>query len=29
VDYDVIAQDEIVEDEPLFVQYEEESNEAL
>jgi len=29
VDYDVIAQDDIVDDEPLFVQYEEEPNEAL
>ncbi|MCW3149437.1 DNA-directed RNA polymerase subunit omega [Stutzerimonas stutzeri] len=29
VDYDVIAQDEIVDDEPLFVQYEEEPNEAI
>ena len=29
VDYDVIAQEEIVDDEPLFIQYEEEPNEAL
>ena len=29
VDYDVIAQDEIVDDEPLFTQYEEEPNEAI
>lgn len=29
VDYDVIAQEEIVDDEPLFVQYEEEPNEAI
>ena len=29
VDYDVIAQDEIADDEPLFTQYEEEPNEAI
>ncbi|WP_313105561.1 DNA-directed RNA polymerase subunit omega [Stutzerimonas nitrititolerans] len=29
VDYDVIAQEEIVDDDPLFIQYEEEPNEAL
>ncbi|AJE13900.1 MULTISPECIES: DNA-directed RNA polymerase subunit omega [Stutzerimonas] len=29
VDYDVIAQDEIVDEEPLFVQYEEEPNETI
>ncbi|MCF7201397.1 DNA-directed RNA polymerase subunit omega [Pseudomonas oligotrophica] len=29
VDYDVIAQDEIVDEEPLFVQYEEEPNESI
>ena len=29
IDYDVIAQEEIVDDEPLFAQYEEEPNEAL
>jgi len=29
VNYDVIAQDEIIDDEPLFAQYEEEPNEAL
>ncbi|MFT7940663.1 DNA-directed RNA polymerase subunit omega, partial [Salmonella enterica] len=29
VDYDVIAQDEIVDDEPLFTQYEEEPNEDI
>ncbi|WP_312520837.1 DNA-directed RNA polymerase subunit omega [Stutzerimonas nitrititolerans] len=29
VDYDVIVQEEIVDDEPLFIQYEEEPNEAL
>ena len=29
VDYDVIAQEEIVDDEPLFASYEEEANEAL
>ena len=29
VDYDVIAQDDIVEDEPLFATFEDEANEAL
>ena len=29
VDYDVIAQDDIVEDEPLFAAFEDEANEAL
>jgi DNA-directed RNA polymerase subunit omega len=29
IDYDVIAQEEIVDDEPLFAQYEEEPNEAI
>jgi len=29
VDYDVIAQDEIVDEAPLFVQYEEEPNETI
>ncbi|MGH8354210.1 MAG: DNA-directed RNA polymerase subunit omega [Pseudomonas sp.] len=29
VDYDVIAQEEIVEDEPLFAAFEDEANEAL
>ncbi|MFC3607584.1 DNA-directed RNA polymerase subunit omega [Stutzerimonas tarimensis] len=29
VDYDVIAQDEIVHEEPLFAQYDEEPNEGL
>ena len=29
VDYDVIAQDDIVEDEPLFAPFEDEANEAL
>lgn len=29
VNYDVIAQDEIVQDEPLFIQYEEDANEGL
>lgn len=29
VDYDVIAQDEIVDEEPLFFQYEEEPNETI
>ncbi|TRX74557.1 DNA-directed RNA polymerase subunit omega [Pseudomonas mangiferae] len=29
VDYDVIAQEEIVEDEPIFAAFEDESSEAL
>ncbi|MBM7063323.1 DNA-directed RNA polymerase subunit omega [Pseudomonas sp. UL073] len=29
VDYNVVAEEELVEDEPLFVNYEEEANEAL
>ncbi len=29
VDYDVIAQDDIVEDEPLFAAFEDESSEAV
>ncbi|WP_263146001.1 DNA-directed RNA polymerase subunit omega [Pseudomonas sp. RIT-PI-AD] len=29
IDYDVIAQEEIVEDEPLFAAFEDEANEAL
>ena len=29
VDYDVIAQDDIVEEEPLFAAFEEEANEPL
>ncbi|MBT8765939.1 DNA-directed RNA polymerase subunit omega [Pseudomonas boanensis] len=29
VDYDVIAQEDIVEDEPLFAAFEDEANEAL
>lgn len=29
VDYDVIAQEEIVEEEPLFAAFEDEANEAL